>query len=319
MTIRYIGTSLLALGIVVGGSIHAKADDYPNEPIRLLVGFGAGGMTDVSSRIIANQLEENLGVRVTVENVTGAGGLIAIDEAYNADPDGYTFVTFLSDAPFTSVYQDRPLDLSRWSMIGGYMPQERVLFARTDAPFDSVEGLVEHAQETPVTFADGGAFWSARVMEAFARKNDLNVRLVPFRSGAEGSAAILGGHVTLAETGVGTSAWHSAQEDGLKILATLTPGGLTEFGYDDVPTFDELGADFVVEIHYGFGIRSDVPEARIEKLSEAVRAAVENPGVQERLREIDLTPEWMPGEQYDELMQEVLDGAGLLKEYLEDD
>lgn len=316
MIARALSAALLATALTAGATSQGHAQDYPSDPISVFVGFGAGGMTDVSTRIIAEKLAENLGVRVIVENKPGAGGLLAIDEAKNLEPDGYTFVTFLSDAPFTSVYQDRPLDLSEFTILGGYMPQERVLFARSDAPFDSVEELIEHAKETPVTFADGGAFWSARVMEAFAKKHDLNIRLVPFRSGAEGSAAILGGHVTLAETGVGTSAWHSARDGGLKILATLTPGGLTPFGYDDVPTFEDLGADYVVKLHYGYAIPAGVPEDRVEMLAAALREVVEDPEVQERLREIDLTPEWMPGKDYGRLMQSVLDDAGTLRDYL---
>jgi tripartite-type tricarboxylate transporter receptor subunit TctC len=295
-----------------------RAEDYPSQPITVLIGFGAGGMTDVSSRIIADKLASVLGVRVLVENRPGAGGLVALDAAEQSPADGYTFVSFLSDAPFTSVFQNRPIDLDDWTMIGGYMPQERVLFARTDAPFDTVEELIEHAKETPVTFADGGAFWSARVMEAFAKKHDINIRLVPFRSGAEGSAAILGGHVTLAETGVGTSAWHAARDDGLKILATLTPGGLSAFGYDDVPTFEELNADYVVRINYGYAVRGDTPPDRVEKLSDAIRQVVEDPEVQESLRAIDLTPEWMSGEEYSELMQEIFSSGQALKAYLEE-
>lgn len=306
-----LGT-LLATGIATAGN----AQDWPSQPITVLVGFGAGGMTDVSSRIIAEKLVQNLGVRVIVENRPGAGGLLALDETHRRDADGYTFVSFLSDAPFTSVYQDRPIDLSEWTMLGGYMPQERVLFARADAPFDDVAGMIEHAKSTPITFADGGAFWAARVMEAFAKKNDLGVRLVPFRSGAEGSAAILGGHVTLAETGVGTAAWQSARDGGLKILATLTPGGLAQFGYDDVPTLEALGADFVVQLNYGFAMHGDTPPDRAEKLSEAIRAVVEDPEVQERLRAIDLTPEWMGPDAYAQLMREVFDSAGKLREYI---
>lgn len=309
----------LGLVLAAGIAVEApRADDFPSEPITMLIGFGAGGMTDVSSRIIGEKLEEILGVRVLVDNRPGAGGLLALGAARDAPADGYTIVSFLSDAPFTSVYQDREIDLSEWTMIGGYMPQERVLFARAEAPFASVEELIEYARETPVTFADGGAFWSARVMEGFAKKHDLLVRLVPFRSGAEGSAAILGGHVTLAETGVGTSAWHDARAGGLQMLATLTLGGLAAFGYDDVPTFDQLGADYLVRIEYGYAVRADTPPERVEKIRDAVRQALEDPEVQERLTAIDLTPRWMPGDEYAALMEEVFDDARELKAYLEE-
>ncbi|HET6521386.1 MAG TPA: tripartite tricarboxylate transporter substrate-binding protein [Geminicoccaceae bacterium] len=177
-------------------------------------------MTDVSARIIGEKLERILGAKVLVENKPGAGGTLAIGATREMPADGHAIVSFAAESPFTSTYQDRPVDLDEWAMLGGHMPRERVLFPRQDAPFGTMDELIAYAKENPVTFADGGSFWSSRVMEAFARKHGLTIRLVPFRSGAEGSAAILGGHVTLAETGVGTAAWHSAREGGLKILAT---------------------------------------------------------------------------------------------------
>ena len=316
MRMRQLGIAALALGI-----IGAAGDGlgFPDEPITLVVGFGAGGMTDVSSRIIAEKLAEVTGTTVIVENRPGAGGTLAIANVAEMPADGYTVVSFLTDGPFTATYQERPIDLDDWAMIGGYMPQERVLFARTEAPFETVEELVAYAKSEPVTFADGGSFWSSRVMEAFAKKHELLVRLVPFRSGAEGSAAILGGHVTLAETGVGTSAWQSGREGGLKIMATLTPGGLAPFGLEDVPSFDEVGADYVVRMQYGYAVHADVPEDRLAYLRDAFRQVIEDEEVQARLRELDLTPAYTDPEAYAELMDAVTADGEALREYLKEE
>ena len=312
--------SLLLLAAAVAVAPRAAgAQDFPSKPITLLVGFGAGGMTDVSSRIIGEKLEQILGVRVLVENKPGAGGMLAVGAAAEMPADGHTIVSFAAESPFTSTYQGRPVNLDDWAMVGGYMPQERVLFARQDAPFGTMEELIEYAKGNPVTFADGGSFWSSRVMEAFAKKHELTVRLVPFRSGAEGSAAILGGHVTLAETGVGTSAWHSAREGGLKILATLTPGGLGQFGYPDVPTLDRFGADYLVRTEYGYAVRGDTPPEIVAKLSDALRQAIEDPEVHARLTEIDLTPEWTPPEEYKEMLRGITGDAEELSVYLKEE
>lgn len=313
MRAKSLGIAALAL-VLVGGAGDGQA--FPDEPITLVVGFGAGGMTDVSSRIIAEKLAEVTGTRVLVENRPGAGGTLAIANVAELPADGYTVVSFLSDGPFTATYQERPIDLDDWAMIGGFMPQERVLFARSEAPFETVEEFVDYAKNEPVTFADGGSFWSSRVMEAFAKKHDLNVRLVPFRSGAEGSAAILGGHVTLAETGVGTPAWQSGRDGGLKIMATLTPGGLAAYGLDDVPSLDEVGADYVVRMQYGYAVHADVPEDRLAFLRDAFRQVIEDEDVQARLREMDLTPAYTDAEAYAELMAMVVADGDALRDYL---
>lgn len=313
-TIRNTCAALLIAGM--GGA--AAAEDYPTKPISVVVGFGAGGMTDTSARIIAEKLEQKLGVRVVVENRAGVGGLLALQEVRRLPADGYTIVTFLSDSPFTAAYQNKPLDFKDWTMLGGYMPQERVLFSREDDPFKTLKEFVDYAKDNYVTFADGGAFSSARVMEAFAKQYGLKMRLVPFKSGAEGSAAILGGHVMLAETGVGTPAWTSAKSSGLKIMATLSPGGLAEFGMGDVPTFKSFGADYVVDLQYGFAIPSATPADRVEVLRKALKEVVEDPQVQEHFRKIDLLLKWTPGDEYSEKMREIADSAAKLKAYLED-
>ena len=319
MPVNHLSVAALAVGIGLGLAATSEAVAFPDQPITLVVGFGAGGMTDVSSRIIAEKLEEVTGTTVVVENRPGAGGTLAIANVAEMPADGYTVVSFLTEGPFTATYQERPIDLADWEMIGGYMPQERVLFARSDAPFETVEELVEYAKNEPVTFADGGSFWSSRVMEAYAKKHGLTVRLVPFRSGAEGSAAILGGHVTLAETGVGTSAWQAGRDGGLKILATLTPGGLAPFDLPDVPTFEQLGADYVVRVQYGYAVKAGLPEENLAFLRDAFEQVVEDPEVQAALSEIDLTPVYTDPETYAELMEAVTADADALREYLKEE
>ncbi len=316
MSWRLCVRSICAAILAASMGVAAAAEDYPSKPIKLVVGFGAGGMTDTSSRIIAEELNKRLGARVLVENQPGVGGLLALDAVKREAADGYTIVTFLSDSPFTAAYQDKPLDFNQWTMLGGYMPQERVLFGREDNPFKSLDEMISYAKTNDVTFADGGSFWSARVMEAFAKQNGLKMRLVPYKSGAEGSAAILGGHVMLAETGVGTPAWTSAKEKGLVIMATLSPGGLADFGLPNIPTLKSTGAKFVVDLYYGLAISANTPPERIQKLRAALQAIVEDPAVQERFRRIDLILKWTPGDTYMELMKGVAASAAGLKAFV---
>ncbi len=306
-----------AAAALFGGlwSVPAVAE-FPDKPVTMVVGFGAGGMTDVSSRMLAQKLEKTLGVNVVVENKPGAGGVLAINSVGQMPADGYTIVSMLTDGPFTSTYQGKPIDFTKWAIVGGYMPQERVVFAHKSAPFNTFQEMVAFAKSNPVTFADGGAFWSSRVVEAYGKKNGLQLRLVPFRSGAEGSAAILGGHVMIAETGVGTSAWKAAKKGDLKILATLSLGGLKPFGMADVPTLDKLGADYVVRIFYGYAVSAATPPDRIAKLRASFKAAVEDAEIQEKLKALDLTPMWIDPKEYESTLRSVTDDANKLRAYL---
>ena len=127
---------------------------------------------------------------------------------------------------------------------------------------------------------------------------------------------VLGGHVTMAETGTGTPAWAAAKGGELKILATLTLGGLAPFGMPEVPTLEKLGADFVPRVYYGYAVRAATPKVRVEKLRAAFKQAVDDPDVQAQMRKIDLTPQWIDAKAYEEILRKVVDDAEKIKEYL---
>jgi tripartite-type tricarboxylate transporter receptor subunit TctC len=167
---RLLAAALAAMTLIVGP--FAQAQGFPDARITMMVGFGAGGMTDVTSRILAAKLEKLLGVTVIVENKGGAGGTLAINSVGQMAADGHTLVSFLTDGPFTSAYQGRHINLADWAIIGGYMPQERVLFAAKAAPFNTAQEMMAYAKANPITMSDGGSFWSARVMEALPRNTD---------------------------------------------------------------------------------------------------------------------------------------------------
>jgi tripartite-type tricarboxylate transporter receptor subunit TctC len=153
-------------------------------------------------------------------------------------------------------------------------------------------------------------------MEAFAKKHGLQIAVLAQRSGQAASTDVMGGHVALAETGTGTPAWTAAKSGELKILATLTPGGLAPFGMPDIPTFDKLGADFVPRQFYGYAVRGTTPPDRVAKLRAALRQAVEDPEVQAQMTKIDLTPVWIEPEAYEETLRSVAKDGDALREYL---
>jgi tripartite-type tricarboxylate transporter receptor subunit TctC len=140
--------------------------------------------------------------------------------------------------------------------------------------------------------------------------------VVAQRSGQAGSNEVMGGHVTMAETGTGTAAWSAAKNGDLTIIATLTPGGLAAFGMPDVPTFQKLGADFVPRMYYGYAVRAGTPAERIAKLRAAFKQAVEDPEIRAQMTRIDLTPMWIDPAAYSETLRQVADDGVKLREYL---
>lgn len=116
---RALGVVGGVAGLLSGLWFVPELAAFPDKPVTMVVGFGAGGMTDVSSRLMAQKLEKTLGVNVVVENKPGAGGVLAINSVGQMPADGYTIVSMLTDGPFTSTYQGKPIDFSKWAIVGG--------------------------------------------------------------------------------------------------------------------------------------------------------------------------------------------------------
>ena len=112
------------------------------------------------------------------------------------------------------------------------------------------------------------------------------------------------------------SAMTIAASGELKILATLTPGGLAAFGLPNVPTLEQLGADFIVRVFYGYAVRAGTPPDRVEKLRAVFKQAVEDSEVQKQMTAIDLTPVWIDPTTYAATLRKVADDANKLREYL---
>lgn len=318
-TLRRIGLSLAAAAALVCVAFGPAAAKFPEKPITIIVGYGAGGMTDVSTRVLAEKLEKILGVDIIVENKPGAGGTLGWSALLEREADGYTITSFATHDYVAALMLDRKLSLDDYAVIGSVMPQQRVLFATNSMPFDTMEGMIEYTKEEPVTFADGGLYWASRVVEAWAKQEDLKIRLVPFKSGAEGSAALLGGHVSIGETGVGTGAWLGATRKGtLKILGTLSPGNLDAVGQKDVESISTVGAKYLTQAYYGYAMKAGTPPERLKVIAAAFEEALKDPDVVKKFKERDLIPEWIEPEPYKELLVGLTSEAKELKEYLAD-
>lgn len=311
-------TALITTAILILTPALAQ-DDFPSEPIRLIIPYGAGGMTDTSGRILATALGAELGQRVDVVNQPGAGGYLGMSEAMRADPDGHTIVAVTTDIFANTVLLERDeFSMDDVSLVGSFMPQQRPLYANPDAPWDGFDGFLEYARENQVTFADGGALWAGNIVRALAKQEDLQITIIPFDSGAAGSAALLGGHVDIGETGVGTPAWQAAKNGDLDFLTLLTDGDLEPFGFPEVQNVAELGGEHVMRMYYGLAVPGDVPDEIRQTWETALENVLNDPAVVERLEALDLTPVFMPADEYASIIDAVLVEAADLKAFLDE-
>src|SRR5882757_3989392 len=183
---------LLALACLVslaGGISPSSASDYPNRPVRWLIGFAAGGPVDVVARLMSQFLSERLGQQFVVENRTGSGGNIAAAAAINSAPDGYTLLFVApNNAISTSLYKKLPYDFIRDTVpVASIMQLTNMLVVAKDMPVKTVQEFIDYCKANPgkISFASSGNGTSVHMSaELFKAMTKCDMVHVPYRGSA---------------------------------------------------------------------------------------------------------------------------------------
>jgi len=259
----------LALGWSGLAPAASAADDYPTGPITMMVGYAAGGQTDLVARATAKVMSEQLGVPINVVNKPGAGGAVAARELQKAKPDGYTMLfhanTVINSAPFIMERVDfTPDDFEYAGMITAY---QAGLVTQKDAPFDTLEEFVDWAKNNP-GFSYGSLSPEARMyMEQIAKKNGLDANIVPLKGGGDMINAILGHQVVLALSG----GIHNKYPDEMKMVTALTT--FRHPSDPDVLTIDENGYELGMDSRTALILPKGTPKPILVTLATALKAA----------------------------------------------
>ncbi|MEM9551180.1 MAG: tripartite tricarboxylate transporter substrate binding protein [Pseudomonadota bacterium] len=247
--------------------------EYPEKAINLIVGFRAGGGSDAAARILAAELEAQLGRKVIVENKGGAGGAVAAQYIMGQSPDGYTIGfavnTTFSYTPLTGNVAYGIDDVDYIATSHGY----RVVYtAPKDAPFDDWAGMIATAKERGwINYASIIPLDRA-VIQYVGKKEEVAVNVVPTRGGSAARQAVLGGHVDLGFSG--SNALPMYEDGAMKVIASMNPGGISE--HPDIPTLEDLGYDvFMNDAAVFFGPKGmdETARATLEAaLADAVKS-----------------------------------------------
>lgn len=261
--------------------------EWPNDrPIRLLVGFGAGGGTDIVSRIIAQSLSEVLHQSVVVENKPGAGGTIASNDVAKAAKDGYTASMISTGHTISAVMlKAQPYDAVKdFAAVAMVANSGFVVVARKDFPANDIKGLVALAKASPgkLNFASVGVGSTQHFAgELLAQATGIKVTHIPFRGTPALMTALLAGQVDY-----GVELVHAVQANvkagNLKILAVGSPARWPTI--PDVPTVAESGVPgYAVVGWYGWVYPAGTPKPIVDKTYAALKQVLDRPDVREKL------------------------------------
>jgi tripartite-type tricarboxylate transporter receptor subunit TctC len=322
MTPRLAALSRVAFAIAliacIGGA-YAQNADYPSRPIKLLVGFAAGGGTDVAARVIAQKISEILGQGVVVENRTGASGLIAAQDLTKSDPDGYTLMmgsqTTCAVAPalYRKVTIDPAKDFSGVALTGA---SPLVLVVNPNFSAHSVADVIAMAKASPgkINFGTGGVGTTPHMTaELFQYIAGIHLVHVAYRGEAPAINDLLAGQIPLMFANL-SAIMGNLKAGTLRALAVT--GAQRSPSAPDIPTVAESALPgFDAETWFGIVAPAGTPKAIRDKLNAAARKALASDDTKKRYLDLGMVPRTSSPDEFDAYIKaEVAKWANVIKE-----
>lgn len=320
MKLRLSACLLLMFLGVFGFVTNGKAENFPNRPITLIMPFGAGNAPDTAARIIAEYLQQKHGITLLITSKAGGSGIPAMLELSHARPDGYT-ISLTSANVLTVVPQAKPCgftykDFAPISQIANFTMGWGVL---ASSDIKSVDDLMQKAKEFPKKYSVGspGALTAQRFFHTQLMKHfpESDLPYVAYNGGAELVTALLGKHIEVAYTPVSNFTPHG---DAIRIIAVSKEE--RDPMYPDVPTFAELyDKNLVFDSVYGIVGPKNIPADRIARLDALFKEALEDPSVQEKMKKVFVTYDYLPAKEFSEVLTQYNDFfAAPIQEYLKE-
>ena len=282
---------LRSISFATGG---ACAAEYPARPVRWIVGYPAGGTTDIVARLIGHWLSERLGQQFIIENKPGAGNNIATEAAINAPSDGYTvFLVNPANAINATLYQKLPFNFMRdTAPVGGIMRVPNVMEVNPSVPAKTVAEFIAYAKANPgkINWASSGNGTSVHLSgELFKIMTGVDLTHVPYRGSAPALTDMISGTVQVMFDNMPSSLPH-IQAGKLRALAVTT--AQRSDALPGVPTVAETVPGYEASAFFGMSVPRGTPADVIDQLNHEINAALADAAMKAKLAELGgmLTP-----------------------------
>jgi tripartite-type tricarboxylate transporter receptor subunit TctC len=299
--VRFVGGAVV---VAIAAAILAPrlaAAAYPERSITIVCASGAGGIVDVTTRIIADHMSKTLGRPIVVQNEAGAGSTLAIGSVAKAAPDGYTALTIgpgvgVVHELYPTAKVDVVRDLQPVSIMG---VTPMVLLTHKDVPVSDYRSLVSYLKAHPgeSTYASNGRGSAGHLAGAlFKKMAGVDIRYIPYRTTPQAQADLIGGRLSMM--------WLSTLTDHIQ-AGTLRPIAVSTLArwklFPGVPTFDELGLKgYEAATWVSMYLPKGAPREAIDRLNAALNAALADPAVRERLDQVGVIVPPTTGPQFNE-------------------
>lgn len=286
----WLASALLVLGL--GGPTAARAQGYPDKPLHLIVPLGAGSITDIIARMVATRLSERLKLPVVAENKTGAGGIVALRALQSAAPDGYTFGLVQSGStiqPWT--LKDFPFDVRKdFQLMSLMYAGPLMLVVPPDLPAQNVSEYLAlmKAQPQKAFYGSSGIGTTTHLaVELLMQSASVNMTHVPFKGSADVYTAMLSGNVNAYFDLYGT-AKPLLDAGRVKVIGVASRNRMVVL--PNVAPIADVVPDFEVTGWTAFAVPNGTPKTIADKLTAELRAVMQEPDFQQRLKAMGVEP-----------------------------
>jgi len=269
------------------GASAAMAQTYPNKPVRVIIPFGVGGVTDVVARVVADDMSKRLGQPFIAENRTGAGGLIAARAVKSAAPDGYTLYSG-SCTPFTSTFlKDNPMDCAKeLQPISLLTLGDQFIYVRSELGINTLKEFVAKAKTTRLKHSSP-AITQHALMSLIGKQLGFDYDNIPYKTSDQVVAALLSGEGDFVLTSLPGFQPH-IQSGKLKVIGTI--GAVRSPLLPNVPTVNEQGGNIDFRFSLAQWTTLGVPMDIVNKLSATVADTIKTPAVVEKINAFAVVP-----------------------------
>jgi len=272
----------------IAGAARAADDDYPNRPVRWLVGYPPGGSTDICARLIGQYLSEHLHQQFAVENKPGAGNNLATEIAAHAPADGYTvFLVNPANAINASLYKNLSFDFIRdMAPVAGFIRVPNVMEVNPNVPAHTVKEFIDYAKANPgkVNLASSGIGTSVHLSGAlFMMMTGVELVHVPYRGAAPALTDLLANQVQVMFDNLPSSIGHI---QGGRLRALVVTTAAPSKALPGVPTVAETVPGYEASAWFGMAVPRGTPRPIIDKLNRLVNEALADPGMQAKLADL---------------------------------
>ncbi len=277
-----------ALGCLAAMAAPVSAADYPTRQVHIIVGYPAGGSTDIVARLIGNWLSSRLGQQFIVENRPGAGNNIATEAVTKAAPDGYTMLLVNpANTINASLYKNLNFNfLKGIDPVASVIEVPNVMEVNPSVPAKTVAEFIAYAKANPdkINVASSGNGTSIHLSgELFKMMTGLKLTHVPYKGSAPMLTDLLGGQVQVTFDNLPSSIAH-IKAGKLRALGVSTAKRSPEL--PDVPTIAETVPGYEASAFFGFGVPHGTPKEIVDLLNKEINLALKDPGMQGKLKDL---------------------------------